>query len=162
MSKLGITTIILALAVISAVPAPAEAPAPVSGPGPAAFGAAPVEDCITPVSNASDCLEYVTAGMVRLLSNLGSRSILVELLTFPAVCKIANVPPATLCSAVGYPVAAPASGPSSEGPSTGLITPAAASPGGLAASPSAGEKVAASSMAGSAFAVAFSILSTLF
>jgi hypothetical protein len=43
---------------------------------------------------------------------------------------------------------------------------AAESPGGLAASPSAGEKGAASSIAGSAFAVfgglAISILSTLF
>ncbi|KAG5248112.1 non-specific lipid transfer protein [Salix suchowensis] len=191
MSKLGITTIILALAVISAVPAPAEAPAPVSGPGPAAFGAAPGEDCITPVSNASDCLEYVTAGskltvpgksccpelagliesnivcLCQLLSGeiakqFGLSIDLGRAVNLPAVCKIANVPPATLCSAVGYPVAAPASGPSSEGPSTGLITPAAASPGGLAASPSAGEKVAASSMTGSAFAVAFSILSTLF
>lgn len=185
MSKLGITTIILALAVISAVPAPAEAPAPVSGPGTAAFGPAPGEDCITPVSNASDCLEYVTAGskltvpgksccpelagliesnivcLCQLLSGeiakqFGLSIDLGRAVNLPAVCKIANVPPATLCSA------APSSGPSSEGPSTGLITPAAASPGGLAASPSAGEKVAASSMAGPAFAVAFSILSTLF
>uniref|UniRef100_A0A6N2LL48 Bifunctional inhibitor/plant lipid transfer protein/seed storage helical domain-containing protein n=1 Tax=Salix viminalis TaxID=40686 RepID=A0A6N2LL48_SALVM len=173
MSKPGITTIILTLAVISAVPAKRAA-----APAPAAFGPAPGEDCITPVSNASDCwlllsertpgdLESNVVCLCELLSGeiakqFGLSIDLGRAVNLPAVCKIANVPPATLCSAVGYPVAAPASGPSSEGPSTGLITPAAASPGGLAASPSAGEKVAASIMAGSAFAVSFSILSTLF
>ncbi|KAJ6403159.1 hypothetical protein OIU84_015139 [Salix udensis] len=143
MSKLGITTIILTLAVISAVPAKRAA-----APAPAAFGPAPGEDCITPLSNASDCLEYVTAGsnltvpdksccpelagliesnivcLCELLSGeiaeqLGLSIDLGRAVNLPAVCKIANVPLATLCSAVGYPVAAPASGPSSEGPSTG-------------------------------------------
>ncbi|KAG6778154.1 hypothetical protein POTOM_018006 [Populus tomentosa] len=216
MSKLGITTIILTLALISTVPAktaaapaPAEAPAPVSGlgpatpapvetpasvsgPGPAASGPIPGIDCITAVSNASDCLEYVTTGSnltvpdknccPELAGLIESRALcLCQLLSgdvakqfglsidfgravnLPAVCKIANAPSASLCSVAGYPVAAPASGPS-----TGLPppVPAAESPGGLAASPSAGENGAASSIAGSAFAVfgglAFSILSTLF
>ena len=134
MSKLGITTIILTLAVISALPAkraaapaPVEIPLPVSGLGPAAFGPAPGEDCITPVSNASDCLEYVTAGSNLTvpgksccpeLAGLIERNIqcLCQLLSgdiakqfglsidhgravnLPAVCKIAIVPSATLCS----------------------------------------------------------------
>lgn len=216
MSKLGITTVILTLALISTVPAktaaapapaeapapvsglgpatpaPVETPAPVSGPGPAASGPIPGIDCITAVSNASDCLDYVTTGsnltvpdknccpelaglieskplcLCQLLSGdvakqFGLSIDLGRAVNLPAVCKIANAPSASLCSVAGYPVAAPASGPS-----TGLPppVPAAESPGGLAASPSAGENGAASSIAGSAFAVfgglAFSILSTLF
>ncbi|KAG6779815.1 hypothetical protein NC652_011909 [Populus alba x Populus x berolinensis] len=218
MSKLGITAIILTLALISTVPAktaaapapapaeapapvsglgpatpaPVETPAPVSGPGPAASGPIPGIDCITAVSNASDCLDYVTTGsnltvpdknccpelaglieskplcLCQLLSGdvakqFGLSIDLGRAVNLPAVCKIANAPSASLCSVAGYPVAAPASGPS-----TGLppLVPAAESPGGLAASPSAGENGAASSIAGSAFAVfgglAFSILSTLF
>lgn len=216
MSKLGITAIILTLALISTVPAktaaapapaeapapvsglgpatpaPVETPAPVSGPGPAASGPIPGIDCITAVSNASDCLDYVTTGsnltvpdknccpelaglieskplcLCQLLSGdvakqFGLSIDLGRAVNLPAVCKIANAPSASLCSVAGYPVAAPASGPS-----TGLPppVPAAESPGGLAASPSAGENGAASSIAGSAFAVfgglAFSILSTLF
>lgn len=216
MSKLGITTVILTLALISTVPAktaaapapaeapapvsglgpatpaPVETPAPVSGPGPAASGPIPGIDCITAVSNASDCLDYVTTGsnltvpdknccpelaglieskplcLCQLLSGdvakqFGLSIDLGRAVNLPAVCKIANAPSASLCSVAGYPVAAPASGPS-----TGLppLVPAAESPGGLAASPSAGENGAASSIAGSAFAVfgglAFSILSTLF
>ncbi|KAJ6287710.1 hypothetical protein OIU76_028892 [Salix suchowensis] len=122
MSKPGITTIILTLAVISAVPAKRAA-----APAPAAFGPAPGEDCITPVSNASDCLEYVTAGsnvtvpgksccpelagliesnivcLCQLLSGeiakqFGLSIDLGRAVNLPAVCKIANVPPATLCS----------------------------------------------------------------
>ncbi|KAJ6927687.1 non-specific lipid transfer protein GPI-anchored 2-like [Populus alba x Populus x berolinensis] len=234
MSKLGITAIILTLALISTVPAktaaapapaeapapvsgrgpatpaPVETPAPVSGPGPAASGPIPGIDCITAVSNASDCLDYVTTGsnltvpeknccpelaglieskplcLCQLLSGdvakqFGLSIDLGRAVNLPAVCKIANAPSASLCSVAGYPVAAPASGPSTglpppvpgtaapaSGPSTGLPppVPAAESPGGLAASPSAGENGAASSIAGSAFAVfgglAFSILSTLF
>ncbi|KAI5592659.1 hypothetical protein BDE02_04G168200 [Populus trichocarpa] len=216
MSKLGITTIILTLALISTVPAntaaapaPAEAPAPVSGLGPAApapveapapvsdfgpaaYGPIPGNDCITAVANASDCLDYVTTGsnltvpdknccpeiaglietnvicLCQLLSGDVAKQFGLSIdfgraVNLPAVCKIANVPSASLCSVAGFPVAAPASGPS-----TGLPppVPAAESPGGLAASPSAGEKGAASSIAGSAFAVfgglAISILSTLF
>lgn len=216
MSKLGITTVILTLALISTVPAktaaapapaeapapvsglgpatpaPVETPAPVSGPGPAASGPIPGIDCITAVSNATDCLDYVTTGsnltvpdknccpelaglieskplcLCQLLSGdvakqFGLSIDLGRAVNLPAVCKIANAPSASLCSVAGYPVAAPASGPS-----TGLppLVPAAESPGGLAASPSAGENGAASSIAGSAFAVfgglAFSILSTLF
>lgn len=216
MSKLGITTVILTLALISTVPAktaaapapaeapapvsglgpatpaPVETPAPVSGPGPAASGPIPGIDCITAVSNATDCLDYVTTGsnltvpdknccpelaglieskplcLCQLLSGdvakqFGLSIDLGRAVNLPAVCKIANAPSASLCSVAGYPVAAPASGPS-----TGLPppVPAAESPGGLAASPSAGENGAASSIAGSAFAVfgglAFSILSTLF
>ncbi|XP_011006326.1 PREDICTED: non-specific lipid transfer protein GPI-anchored 2-like isoform X2 [Populus euphratica] len=216
MSKPGITTVILTLALISTVPAnmaaapapaeapapvsglgsatpaPVEAPPPVSGLGPAASGPAPGNDCITPVLNASDCLDYVTTGsnltvpdknccpeiagliesnilcLCQLLSGDVAKQYGLSIdygraVKLPAVCKIANVPSASLCSVVGYPVPAPASGPS-----TGLppLVPAAESPGGLAASPSAGENDAASSIAGSAFAVfgglAFSILSTLF
>ncbi|KAL9391056.1 hypothetical protein Peur_014976 [Populus x canadensis] len=216
MSKLGIATIILTLALISTVPAntaaapapaeapapvsglgpaapaPVEAPAPVSGLGPAASGPIPGNDCITAVANASDCLDYVTTGsnltvpaknccpeiaalidsnalcLCQLLSGDVAKQFGLSIdfgraVKLPAVCKIANAPSVSLCSVAGFPVAAPASGPS-----TGLRppVPAAESPGGLAASPSAGENGAASSTAGSAFAVfgglAISILSTLF
>jgi len=160
MSKLGITTIILTLALISTVPsntaaapAPAEAPAPVSGLGPAApapveapapvsglgpAAPAPVEapaasgpipgnDCITAVANASDCLDYVTTGsnltvpdknccpeiaaliesnalcLCQLLSGDVAKQFGLSIdfgraVNLPAVCKIANVPSASLCS----------------------------------------------------------------
>ncbi|KAJ6671724.1 NON-SPECIFIC LIPID TRANSFER PROTEIN GPI-ANCHORED 2 [Salix viminalis] len=196
MSKLVIGTILLTLAIFSAMPAttpgapaPVAAPAPVSGdlapaaaPGPTA-----VNECLEPLLNMSDCLEYVTQGsnltvpdknccpelaglidsnVVCLCQLLGGGvaeqfGIALDVgraLKLPATCKI-DTPSVALCAAVGYPVQAPASGP-------GSAPPAAATPAGLAASPSAGEKSGASTIAGSASAIfgglAFSFLLTLF
>ncbi|KAF9676328.1 hypothetical protein SADUNF_Sadunf09G0127300 [Salix dunnii] len=180
MSKAVIGTIFLTLAIFSTMPAktsgaqaPVGAPAPVSGglapaaaPGPTA-----VNECIEPLLNMSDCLDYVTKGsnltvpdknccpelaglidskvvcLCQLLSGDIAEQFGISLdvgraLKLPATCKI-DTPSVTLCAAAGTPA-------------------------GLAASPSTGENKMsdASSIAGSACAIfgglAFSFLLTLF
>ncbi|CAK7329197.1 unnamed protein product [Dovyalis caffra] len=159
-------------------PVAAPAAAPVSGDlAPAASGPTAGNDCTTPLLNMTDCLGYVTQGsnltvpdknccpelaglidsnvvcLCQLLGGNISKQYGISLdfgraLKLPAICKI-DTPSVSLCSAVGYPVGAPASGPS------GSTTPVAGSPEGLAASPSTGKDkgAAASSTAGSTYAI---------
>ncbi|KAI5577813.1 hypothetical protein POPTR_009G158100v4 [Populus trichocarpa] len=168
----------------SGATAPVAAPAPVSGDlAPAAPGPTAVNECLTPLLNMSDCLGYVTQGsnltvpdknccpelaglidsniicLCQLLGGDIAEQFGISLdkgraLKLPATCKI-DAPSATLCSAVGYPVQAPASGPS-----TG------STPQGPSPSTGDNKESVASSIAGSAYAIfgglASSFLLTLF
>ncbi|KAJ8766784.1 hypothetical protein K2173_008338 [Erythroxylum novogranatense] len=137
--RLLLTTVVasilvgLASAHVSA-PAPYSYMGP-SGLGPSAPGPAP-NDCFTQLLNLSDCLTYVEegsnltapdkrccpelAGLVDSnvtclcallgdgLKSLGVKLDLSRALKLPSACRV-STPPASLCSAVGHPVAAPTS-----------------------------------------------------
>ncbi|KAJ4834865.1 hypothetical protein Tsubulata_012971 [Turnera subulata] len=128
---------------------PSFGPSAAASPGPSA-----ANDCFTPLLNMSDCLTYVEEGsnltspdknccpelaglldgnpicLCQLLGGnvtqqYGLSIDFSKALKLPSVCKL-STPPVSLCSAVGYPVAAPAS------------TESSIPPEGFAASPTTG------------------------
>ncbi|KAK2640961.1 hypothetical protein Ddye_022724 [Dipteronia dyeriana] len=141
-------------------PMPAEGPSSEGYIPPAGGPSSTSDDCMTKITNMSDCLSYVTEGSnltvpdkpccPELAGLVDSNPIcLCELLgksaTFgintsralnlPSLCGV-STPSPQLCSVVGVPIGGPTA---SEGEFAGRsLSPGAETPGGLAANPSAG------------------------
>ncbi|KAK9279413.1 hypothetical protein L1049_013092 [Liquidambar formosana] len=127
-------------------PAPVVAMVPSVAQGPEAAmvpaAAGPSTDCMTYIYNMTDCLSYVESGsnltepdkpccgelaalvdnnpicLCQLLSSADSLGLQIDVsksLKLPSVCGV-STPSVSLCSAVGYPVAAPTSNDESVSP----------------------------------------------